>query len=235
MYTEILNNLPGYNCGACGYRSCNKFADDLCSSKTTIEKCPYLETKRYAQNVVKIKQLLPTKSNDINEEPSKNGAMKSTVTNEPQEKDPIIGVIDGLRADFVIAPLPGEPSCREDIYPFDQTVCLKKDDYVKYRPLGCPVTHFAKILNFENRIATIHLIGPRHRFDPKSNIEFQDIGVCMVAAFLGIIVKGKIPAVCQTVKFLPEHCMMQKIHSGIIVMVEKNVVRIEGIDLKVFG
>ena len=57
----------------------------------------------------------------------------------------------------------------------------------------------------------------------------------MVAAFLGIIVKGKIPSVCQTVKFLPEHCMMQKIHSGIIVSVEKNVVRIEGIDLKVPG
>jgi len=30
----------------------------------------------------------------------------------------LIGVLDGLRADFALEPLAGEPSCREDLHPF---------------------------------------------------------------------------------------------------------------------
>ena len=38
----------------------------------------------------------------------------------------------------------------------------------------------------------------------------------------------------QTVRFLPEHCMMQKVHSGVVVHSEAAMVQIEGIDLKVW-
>ena len=38
----------------------------------------------------------------------------------------------------------------------------------------------------------------------------------------------------ETVRFLPEHCMMQKVHSGVVVHFEGARVRIEGIDLKVW-
>jgi hypothetical protein len=31
----------------------------------------------------------------------------------------LIGVLDGLRADFALVPLAGEPSCREDLHPFN--------------------------------------------------------------------------------------------------------------------
>jgi uncharacterized protein len=37
----------------------------------------------------------------------------------------------------------------------------------------------------------------------------------------------------ETVRFLPEHCMMQKVHSGVVVHYEGNRLRIEAIDLKV--
>ncbi|EHP84396.1 Fe-S cluster domain protein [Methanotorris formicicus Mc-S-70] len=56
----------------------------------------------------------------------------------------------------------------------------------------------------------------------------------MVIAFEGTVKEGKIPEVGKTVKFLPEHCMMQKVHSGVVVEVEGKRVYIEGIDLKVF-
>ncbi|RQD90767.1 Fe-S cluster domain protein [Methanosalsum natronophilum] len=46
--------------------------------------------------------------------------------------------------------------------------------------------------------------------------------------------RGKIPKVGQTVKFVPEYCMMQKVHSGMVVSVEGKKVRIEAIDLKVW-
>jgi len=37
----------------------------------------------------------------------------------------------------------------------------------------------------------------------------------------------------ETVRFLPEHCMMQNVHSGVVVHFKGNAERIEGIDLKV--
>ena len=151
---------------------------------------------------------------------------------ESSEITEIIGVLDGLRADFALAPLPGEPSCREDLHPFNPKVHLKEGDIFRYRPLGCPVTHFAKVLKYEKGIATVHLVGPVHLLQGLPSPE--DIGICMVAAFEGVISRGNRPEVGETVRFLPEHCMMQKVHSGVIVHSEGVRVRIEGIDLKVW-
>lgn len=80
---------------------------------------------------------------------------------------------------------------------------------------------------------TVHLTGPLHRLG-RTDVTFRDIGICMVAGFAGIINRGRIPDVGETVKFLPEHCMMQKVHSGVVVHSEDSRVRIEGIDLKVW-
>jgi hypothetical protein len=41
------------------------------------------------------------------------------------ESGEIIGVLDGLRADFALAPLPGEASCQEDLHPFNPEAQLK--------------------------------------------------------------------------------------------------------------
>jgi uncharacterized Fe-S cluster-containing protein len=53
----------------------------------------------------------------------------------------------------------------------------------------------------------------------------------MVLAFEGTVSRGRRPDVGEIVRFLPEHCMMQKVHSGMVVHSERNRVRIEGIDL----
>ena len=55
----------------------------------------------------------------------------------------------------------------------------------------------------------------------------------MVIGFEGIV-EGKLPDVCQTVVFVPDMCMMQKTHSGVVTLVEGRRVKIELIDLKVF-
>ncbi len=56
----------------------------------------------------------------------------------------------------------------------------------------------------------------------------------MVLAFEGTVFRGRRPEVGETVRFLPEHCMMQKVHSGVVVHSEGERLRIEGIDLKVW-
>ncbi len=205
----IENLLPGYNCGECGLRSCREFAAALVDVEG-LSRCPILDQERFKDRAERIAKLL-------------------AVTEKQEE---IIGVLDGLRADFALAPLPGEPSCREDLYPFDREVTLSPGDIFRYRPLGCPVTHIARVLKFNHSIATVHLVGPIHLIN--GSPAPQDIGICMVAGFEGVVSRGRRPEVGETVRFLPEHCMMQKVHSGVVVHSEGNRLRIEGIDLKVW-
>ena len=107
---------------------------------------------------------------------------------------------------------------------------LKEGDIFRYRPLGCPITHFARVLKSDRGVVTVHLVGPVHLL--KGLPAPEDIGLAMVLAFEGTISRGKRPEVGETVRFLPEHCMMQKVHSGVVVHSEGNRVRIEGIDLE---
>jgi len=207
---QIEKLLPGYNCGECGLKSCREFAAALVDIDG-IARCPVLQQEKFKSRSEQIAELLATA--------------------ETKDEE-IIGVLDGLNADFALAPLAGEPSCREDLYPFDRTVAFKPGDVFRYRPLGCPITHFAKVLKYQHCIATVHLIGPVHLLSGSPVPE--DIGICMVAGFEGIVSRGRMPEVGETVRFLPEHCMMQKVHSGVVVHSEGKRLRIEGIDLKVW-
>lgn len=215
MTQEIADLLPGYNCGECGYRQCRDFAAALLGGEAELDGCPHLASEKLALNIPVIQQLLGGPGTGI------------------KDSRPIIGVIDGLEADFVFSSLPGEPSCREDLHPFDPGVGPDVGEYVRYRPLGCPVTHFARVLDMKRGIMTVHLVGPIHRLG-RDYVAFEDIGLCLVVGFDGIVSKGRVPDVGQTVKFLPEHCMMQKVHSGVVVHSEGSRLRIEGIDLKVW-
>jgi uncharacterized Fe-S cluster-containing protein len=209
---EIAELLPGHNCGECGQKSCREFAAGIVDVNG-LSCCPLMQQDRFKGRAEKIASLL-AKSNRSN-----------------MDAD-IIGVLDGQRADFMLSPLPGEPSCREDLHSFDVSFSPKPDHIFRYRPLGCPITHFAKVLKYQHGIATVHLIGPVHIL--KSAPPPEDIGICMVAAFEGMVSRGRMPDVGETVRFLPDHCMMQKVHSGVVVHSEGRRLRIEGIDLKVW-
>lgn len=206
---QIERLLPGYNCGECGFRSCREFATALVNGES-ISRCPVVQQEKFKGREGQIAGLLTV----------------------PDKDEVIFGVIDGLRADFELAPLPGEPSCREDLFPFDRSADLHQGDFMRYRPLGCPVTHFAKVLKVNHGIATVYIVGPVHLLDGSPSP--SDIGICMVAGFEGVVSRGRVPEVGETVRFLPEHCMMQKVHSGVIVHSEGKRLRIEGIDLKVW-
>ncbi len=206
---QIEKLLPGYNCGECGLSSCREFAAALVDV-AGLERCPILKQERFKGRAEEIAKLLACS----------------------EKTEDIIGVLDGLRADFALAPLPGEPSCREDLHPFNPEAHLLEGDIFRYRPLGCPITHFAKVLKNKQGIVTVHMVGPVHLLQGLPVPE--DIGICLVTAFEGTVSRGKRPEVGETVRFLPEHCMMQKVHSGVVVHSEGAMLRIEGIDLKVW-
>ena len=95
---RALDLLPGYNCGRCGYPSCRAFAIALREGKR-VEDCPLLVQDRYATNLEQLRKLV--------------------LENSPET---FPGLVGGSTGDVLLGPLPGEPSCREDIYPFDRDV-----------------------------------------------------------------------------------------------------------------
>jgi uncharacterized Fe-S cluster-containing protein len=204
---RISRLLPGYGCGSCGFQDCKQFARVLVEKQVEISLCPFMLTDMFKEEKEAIEKLLRT------------GA----------EIEKTISILDNKECDFVLAPLKGEPSCREYILPLNSKQAITNGSYLKWRPLGCPITHFGEV--FE----TSPLIGvyPKGPIIPKGK-EALDIGIVMVLAFEGSIVHGKVPDVQETVIFMPEYCMMQKGHSGVIVEVVGQRVRIEGIQLTVW-
>ncbi len=212
---EVGNLLPGYNCGICGYARCDEFAGALLKKHTTLEKCRFLYQELFLENLNQLKDVLKNE-------------------NVLVEEKPVIGLLDGYEADFILKPLLNEKSYREILYPFTREE-LKKGDIIRYRPLGCPITHFAEIIDESHGLITVHMVGPCHRLEKGSeNFQFKEAGICMVGGFEGLI-EGELPAVGETVRFLPKHCMMQKVHSGVVVQLEGKKALIEGIDLKVWA
>jgi len=146
------------------------------------------------------------------------------------EKPEIEGLIDGVKADFTLHPLQDESSCRETLVCFS-SVQLRENTIIRYRPLGCPIIHFGRIIEVNNGLLDVWVIGPCKALNRADDA--IDVGICMILSFQGTI-EGEIPKVGKTVKFLPAHCMMGKVHSGIIVQLEGLKTRIDCIDLKVW-
>ncbi|MDP3066782.1 MAG: (Fe-S)-binding protein [Methanobacteriaceae archaeon] len=211
---RLVQLFPGYNCGICGYARCDEFAAALLRKHSQLEKCHFMYQELFDENL----------KNAV-------GILKEENIIAPEKK--VVGVLDGYEADFILKPLPEEQSCREVLYPFTREE-LKAGEIIRYRPLGCPIIHFARILEENHGLITVVMVGPCHRVDPEVDFPYKEVGICMVGGFEGLI-EGKIPAVGETVRFLPGHCMMQKVHSGVVVQVEGKKAIIEGIDLKVWA
>ncbi|WP_320018568.1 (Fe-S)-binding protein [Labilibaculum manganireducens] len=210
MEKKIIEFLPGFNCGRCGFGSCTDFAEAIEIKPSSLDLCPFLTQERFIANKIEIERLAMGEPN---------GCQKKTV-----------GVIDAYEADIVLDPLKGEISCREVLMPMS-LVNLQIGEVIEYRPLGCPIVHYGKVIKIDHLLVTVHLIGPCRRRE--SETKFTSVGCCMVIAFEGRF-HGKNVKVGETVRFLPKHCMMQKVHSGVVVKIEDENILIEGIDLKVW-
>lgn len=211
--SEIDSLLPHYNCGSCGCNSCSSFASQLLKGNRIVDDCSFLNTARYIGAKGKITEQL-----------------KNTQTGNRLTTG-IVGVLDRYEADILLKPLPNEHSCREILMPMLNSQ-IEVNDIISYRPLGCPIIHFAKVLQKNGMLVTVHIIGPC-TINEEQKKESRNIGNCMVIGFEGVY-SGEEIHVGQTVRFLPHHCMMQKVHSGVVVNIEGKKVLLEGIDLKVW-
>ena len=132
--------------------------------------------------------------------------------------------ICGREYDFIIGPLPGEPSARKIILPFRADLVerwnIVPGDIVIGRPMGqgCPVQHVLRVINANpvTGVLTCHTIGPHAARQGGA----KDVQAYHVIGFEGMAeVVKRSPEFGFRQSFLPSFCMMQTAHTGVVNMV----------------
>ncbi|MFT3737413.1 MAG: (Fe-S)-binding protein [Breznakibacter sp.] len=224
---QTVDLLPNLNCGACGYKTCNDFADAVDNAEAEMKKCIH---NRKTQTEKEVPASAMPHVNCILCAGGENLGEKLNWQDSLQRE-----------FDFILDVMDGEPGPKETILPYNPALVkelgVKKGDVMIGRPMGmscgCPVTHCGVVSDVDARNGVInwHVTGPLR---PR-NEGFVDIGYYVSQAYEGIIKESK-----QEIKlgrrywFLPRRCMLQWRHSGLVNAVAKQKdgsfkVRIEGL------
>jgi len=191
---------PGKNCGVCGAATCEEFTRLLKENKRSLADCPFYSDK-----------------GNFSASP---GDIKANYGDSD---------ILGNPFDFILHPLPGEPSARKIVLPFrpDMTEELEivKGDLVLGRPqgAGCPVQHVLSVIeaDYLTGVLTTHVVSPllaRERCD-----EVKNVSAYHIIGFEGIAqTVKKEPEFGRRQRFLPGFCMMYLAHTGVVNMVLEN-------------
>ena len=200
---------PGKNCGLCGSKSCEEFTNLVHTGMKENQECPFYE--------------------------------KTVSTGTCADLAANYAGVDvcGAPYDFVLTPLPGEPSARKIVLPFrpDLIECegIVKGDIVIGRPAGagCPVQHVIRVIEADplTGLITGHVVGPAFS---RNNPDVIDVKMYHMIGFEGLAnVISRAPEFGIRHPFLPGFCMMHRTHTGIVNMVMQKTygihVRIEGI------
>jgi len=213
--------LPGLDCGACGYRKCTDFSHALNKGEADLQKCihyaPIATAAKGPQNCIACAG-------------SENLGVK-------------LAWMDGLKRefDFILDVMEGEPGPRETMLPYNPALVkelgVKKGDLMIGRPMGmscgCPITHCGVVTHADPRNGVIEwcVTGPLR---PRSE-GFIDIGYYVAQGYEGIIRESKEKIeLGRRYWFLPRRCMLQWRHSGLVNAVTRQKdgsyrVRIEGL------
>lgn len=199
------------NCGACGCRTCREFKEAVAAKEKQPEACPVYrrESKTAAAHIC-----------------CDTGVYRGTdICSAPY--------------DFVLAPLPGEPSARKIILPFRPDLVERLDiqpgDIVSGRPTGagCPVQHIISVITADKTTGLItgHVVGPAFA---RGNPDVIDLSMYHMIGFEGLAEHiQRPPQFGVRHPFLPGFCMMHRTHTGIVNMILEQScgthVRIEGV------
>lgn len=218
--TDILETLPGLDCGACGYKTCSQFADAIAGNPDDLKLCIHLNGK---------KSKTPAPVSCIS-------CGSNAMGIKMDWKDNL-----GREFDFILDCFENEPGPKEIILPYNPALVkdlqVKKGDVMIGRPMGmscgCPVTHCGVVTGVDARNGVIFwcVTGP---LKPRSE-GFIDIGYYVSQAYEGLIRESKTPIkLGMRYWFLPRRCMLQWRHSGLVNAITKQKdgslkVRIEGL------
>jgi len=220
----VLAQLPGLDCGSCGYRSCAEFAAAFAQGEGNMDRCVTLST-------------------DAKEQLTRGGVKQGQRIGSALEMESPQNTwrdFLGREYDFVLQIFPGEPGPRETILPHNPTLTekmqIQKGDILIGRPLGmscgCPITHCGVVMDVDYRTGVMVwcVTGP---LQPRLK-GYKDIGYYIAEAYEGLVRESKKELrVGMRYWFIPRMCMLQWRHSGLINFMSKTEhgtqVRIEGL------
>ncbi len=225
-HVEMKNvELPGLNCGLCGFKQCEELQRELVLRPELLKRCIHLAEER-----VEAHPCTPT----VAAPPAPAAARP-----HPMRLAPFVDTL-GRDFDFYLEHFPEDPGPREIIIPHNPMITrelpVKKGDVLIGRPLGmscgCPITHCGIAMEVDQRTGVIVwcVTGP---LSPRAQ-GFKDLGYYIAEGYEGLITetKSEIKIGCRYY-FQPRMCMLQWRHSGLVNFMNRTCtgiqVRLEGL------
>ena len=233
MEAQTVVELPGLNCGSCGYRTCAELEERLVVDPGLLERCIHLSADRVTV-APKAPETVATCANV--------SAQAGVLTCVGAQRDAPKTWKDtlGRDFDFYLECFPEEPGPREIIIPHNPMLTremnIEPGDILIGRPLGmscgCPITHCGIVMNADPRTGVIIwcVTGPLH---PRQQ-GFKDMGYYIAEGYEGLITEAHTEVkIGMRYFFQPRMCMLQWRHSGLVNYVNRVPgglqVRIEGL------
>jgi uncharacterized Fe-S cluster-containing protein len=231
--------LPGLDCGLCGYRSCDEFRTQLASTPDLIRRCIHLSDNRVGQQTPAspLKTVAPKV---VSCQTACGGcATAAPVVRSSQEQ---LAWRDSLGRDFdfYLEHFPEDPGPREIIIPHNPMITREMDikvgEILIGRPLGmscgCPITHCGVAIQVDMRTGVITWcvtgpLGPREK-------GYKDLGYYIAEGYEGLVKDTRSELkIGMRYFFQPRMCMLQWRHSGLLNFLNRTgdhyQVRLEGL------
>lgn len=238
MSTQLSVELPGLDCGVCGYRTCADLAKQLPSHPDLLERCIHRSPDRLnpENKLPQSPQCNPASCGEACcATPASRFAPRDAV-------DTSIPWVDSLgrNFDFYLEHFPEDPGPREIILPHNPLITRELDikigDILIGRPLGmscgCPITHCGFVTAVEHRTGVITwcVTGP---LGPRAQ-GYKDLGYYIAEAYEGIVHHTRAELrIGMRYYFQPRMCMLQWRHSGLLNSLKKlkdgYEIRVEGL------
>lgn len=230
-----VNDLPGLDCGQCGYRTCSALADKLPAEPHLLKRCIHISGDRVSTKpkAAASSTTAPCASNKA----ASCGACAGMVSGAPavEWKDSL-----GREFDFYLEHFPEDPGPREIIIPHNPMITrelnIQVGDTLIGRPLGmscgCPITHCGVVMNVDHRtgVLTWCVTGPLR---PRQE-GYKDLGYYIAEGYEGLIERARCEIkIGMRYYFQPHMCMLQWRHSGLVNYLNRTPaglqVRVEGL------
>lgn len=217
--------LPGKDCGLCGFRTCNALAERLPAEPELIKRCIILYQETMSTETTTAHSKVTAAPAVITCDKTACGACTSGDVNpfelsgdKPTWKDSL-----GRDFDFYLEHFPEEPGPREIIIPHNPMITRELDiqpgDVMLGRPLGmscgCPITHCGVCTSVDHRTGVMSwcVTGPLMTREGS----FKDLGYYIAEGYEGLIKEARDEVkIGMRYYFQPRMCMLQWRHSGLV-------------------
>ncbi len=229
MNNTTAIELPGLDCGLCGFRKCSEMAEHMKQKPELAQRCIHLSRENIGRHPAETMQTCPA------------SACTTCTTGRPMPgvSAPFTDSL-GREFDFYLEHFPEDPGPREIILPHNPMLTRELDvqvgDILIGRPLGmscgCPITHcgVAVAVDQRNGVMTWCVTGP---LGPRQH-GYKDLGYYIAEGYEGMVHKSRVELrIGMRHFFQPRMCMLQWRHSGLINYLNKTndgwQIRLEGL------